>query len=84
MVNKHREINSYLCKISDRNLVRFNLVELKAISSGIKPRKIIPNGIRKSLYRIGVLNIKPGKRGEPRVLVDWDKIREYLGYDHLA
>jgi hypothetical protein len=84
MVNKHREINSYLVKISDRNLIRFSLAELKAISSGKKARDVITSGLRKSLYRIGVLKIVRRKPGYARVAVDWDLVREYLGYDHLA
>jgi hypothetical protein len=84
MVTSDRDINSYLVKISDRNLIRFTLAELKAISSGKKARDVMTNGLRRSLYRIGVLKCVRRKPGYSRVVVDWDLVREYLGYDHLA
>jgi hypothetical protein len=83
-LDRHRDINSYLEKISIRNMIRFNLGELKVISSGVKPLAVITRGLRKSLYRAGVLKIKPSNRGITRVVVDWDKVREYLGADYLA
>jgi hypothetical protein len=81
---KNMQINSYLVKISDRNMIRFYLGELKVISLGAKPLDVISRGLRRSFYRVGVLKVKPSKRGIARIIVDWDKVREYLGADYLA
>jgi hypothetical protein len=78
------QINSYLMKISDRNMIRYCLAELKAISLGAKPLDVISRGLRRSFYRVGVLKVKPSNPGITRVIVDWDKVREYLGADYLA
>jgi hypothetical protein len=73
----HAKLNDYLIKLSDRNMIKFYLEEIHDISLKGNPKDIVPNHVRKKLYKLGIITKTTGCGG--RVVVNWDRVWAILG-----
>jgi hypothetical protein len=75
------ELNGYLVKLSDRNMVKFYLEELHDISlngniKSYSKDRYFPDTINKLFHKLGVLKTVTKNQ---RVPVDWDRVWDILG-----